>query len=91
MQDVLENEYYKKILNKTMIKDSAKNLLLENILQLLNKNTKDITYMSDGISICGIPSRDFNQLFGVCDWLPCKPLHEQTPETWEKIANVISN
>ena len=59
-------------------------ITLEDILLLHNKEDCDNNYLqTDGF--CVYDEGNYH-LF---EWKPTKPLHEQTPETWEGISNLI--
>ena len=60
-------------------------ITLEDILLYYN-----LAYYEGGIvelySTCG-----YYEYYDICTWQLTKPIHEQTPETWEKIAELINN
>ena len=81
---ILLEEYTEEILNKERVLQHilGRPITLFDVLMLLNPNKKDPAYIADGFTIHKVP-------VGIlCDFTT-NLLHEQTPETWEKIANLI--
>ena len=73
-------------------------ITLEDILSLLNhqpwenrgwiQSFRITETVNKGEYHINIYDKDYAGV-GLCFWQLTKPLHEQTPETWEKIANLI--
>lgn len=63
-------------------------IALFDVLILLNKNAKDYIFMADGLVIHSVNNGNYNDIQKVCDF-NTNLLYEQTPKTWEKIANLI--
>ena len=76
-------------------------ITLEDILILFTKTYNEIQFFDTARISNGREYRCFIELkhntpdvsesvkYGKIEWQLTKPLHEQTPETWEKIANLI--
>lgn len=70
----------------------SKLITLEDILAVLPKHSTDhgTNYSGFAIRVCKEVLNIWSDSGIFCfTWQSTKPLHEQTPETWEKIANLI--
>ena len=82
---------YKKANSKQEI--LGRPITLEDIILLLPANLTHFIKNVDGslqIKIFGIDEVGCDFFKGMFDWKLTKPLHEQTPETWEKISKLIN-
>ena len=80
----------KKVKNNAQI--LGRPITLEDIMLLLPANSTHFIKNVDGslqIKIFGIDEVGCDFYIGTFDWQLTKRLHEQTPETWDKIAELI--
>ena len=64
-------------------------ITLEDILILFTKRTSIFSKIQDKLQGFSVRELQFYILEFLGSWQLTKPLHEQTPETWEKIAKII--
>ena len=77
------NESILEMVSKTQTKILGRLITLFDVLDLLNTNKEDRIYIANGSEIHQIP------VGKLCDFTS-NLLEEQTPETWEKISELIN-
>lgn len=87
--EATQNPHFEKIRKAVIMNrhlEAEIDITVQNILELL-KEIKNLIFVS---SSSWMRFYDDISISNIIEWRPCESLHGQPPETWEKIANLIS-